>query len=98
MKTGEWSFEVFWKEAIKQIQDEISEQEYLMWFRNMEYLSSGDSQIEVGVPSSFYKDQVTQRFLPKIEAKLFELSGHKIGVVFKIQYREPNREPEIVPA
>src|SRR3972149_4169197 len=91
MKAGEWSYEVFWKEALVQIQEEISEQEFLMWFRNMEYLASNDSQIDIGVPSTFYKDQVSQRYLRRIEAKLFELSGHKIALTFKIQQKEPEK-------
>jgi chromosomal replication initiator protein len=95
MKTGEWDYEVFWKEAVSQIQEEISEQEFLMWFRNMEYLGSGDSQVLVGVPSTFYKDQMNQRYLRRIEAKLFELSGHKIAISFKIQQKEaPERRDQ----
>ncbi len=91
MKAGEWNYEVFWKEGVSQIQEEISEQEFLMWFRNMEYLASNDSQIVIGVPSTFYKDQVSQRYLRRIEAKLFELSGHKIALTFKIQQKEPEK-------
>jgi chromosomal replication initiator protein len=95
MKAGEWDYEVFWKEAVSQIQEEISEQEFLMWFRNMEYLSSSDSQVLVGVPSTFYKDQMNQRYLRRIEAKLFELSGHKIAISFKIQQKEaPERRDQ----
>ncbi len=93
MKTGEWNYEVFWKEALSQIQEEISEQEFLMWFRNMEYLGSSDSQILLGVPSTFYKDQVNQRYMRRIEAKLFELSGHKISIAFKIQQKEAAAQP-----
>ena len=91
MKAGEWNYEVFWKEGVSQIQEEISEQEFLMWIRNMEYLASNDSQIVIGVPSTFYKDQVSQRYLRRIEAKLFELSGHKIALTFKIQQKEPEK-------
>jgi len=93
MKDAEWNYEVFWKEAIKQIRDEVSEQEFLMWFRNMEYLSSSDSQIAVAVPSTFYKDQVSQRFQQRIEDKLFELSGHRIAMSFQIQQKEPPKGP-----
>ncbi len=84
MKTG-WDYEIFWKEAVKQIQDDISEQEFLMWFRYMDYLVSEDSRLVLSVPSSFYKDQVSQRYLSKIENILHELSGHKIVVSFKVQ-------------
>ncbi len=85
MKEGAWGYEVFWKEAVHQIEENVSEQEFLMWFRNMDYLSSGDSHILVSVPSSFYKDQVTQRYLPTLESKLYELSGQKLHVDFKVQ-------------
>ena len=85
MSDGESGYEVFWKEAVNQISEQISEQEFLMWFRNMDYLNSGDSQIDVAVPSSFYKDQVTQRYLPTLEGKLLELSGQKLQVMFKVQ-------------
>ena len=91
MKTGEWDYEVFWKEAIKQIQEEVSEQEFLMWFRNMQYLASNDSQIVVAVPSTFYKDQVGQRYQRLLEGKVFELSGHKIAIAFNIQQKPPEK-------
>jgi len=96
MKAGDWNYEIFWKEAMNQLQEEISEQEFLMWFRNMEYLASNDSQIVVSVPSTFYKDQVNQRYLRKIESKLFELSGHKIALVFNIQQKEAAKAAEQV--
>jgi len=98
MKTGEWDYEVFWKEAIKQIQEETSEQEFLMWFRNMQYLASNDSQIVVAVPSTFYKDQVGQRYQRLIEGKVFELSGHKIAIAFKIQQKQPDKPSPRSPA
>jgi len=85
MGSVESGYELFWKETVNQIGEEISEQEFLMWFHNMEYINSGDSQIHIAVPSSFYKDQVTQRYLQTLEGKLFELSGQKLYVAFKVQ-------------
>lgn len=80
---GNWNYEIFWKESLSQIQNEIDEQEYSMWF-NMEYQSSEESGVLVNVPSSFYRDQVIQRYLPLIEAKLKELSGMDIKVKFSV--------------
>jgi chromosomal replication initiator protein len=88
MNQDGWNYEVFWKEAINQIQQELSEQEYLMWFRNMEYVNSADSRVEVSVPSSFYRDQVRQRYQRTIEHKLHELSGHGISLEFRVDKRE----------
>ena len=81
----QWDYEVFWKETLNQIRNEISEQEYVMWFNNIEYHSSKEQEILVSVPSSFYKDQVKQRYLPFIEEKLSELSGYPLAIDFVIR-------------
>lgn len=90
MNEGLWDYSIFWKEAINQIQGEISEQEYIMWFNNMEYESSSESEIIVSVPSSFYRDQVKQRYLQQIEHTLHDLSGTKITLSFNIKKAQPS--------
>ena len=85
MAAGEWDYSVFWHEAMKQLQDEISEQEYAMWFNRMSYSHSTENQIVVSVPSSFYRDQVKQRYLDKIEEKIQELSGTGLDIDFEIR-------------
>ena len=85
METGKRSYEAFWKQAVKDLAEDISEQEFGTWFRGIEFASSGDSQITLSVPSSFIKDQISQRYLPKIEEKLATLSGQDLKVKFSIQ-------------
>ena len=85
MSEGTWDYGIFWKETIKQIREEISEQEYMMWFNNISYEGSRENEIIINVPSSFYRDQVKQRYLLRIEEKLQELSGNKIAVDFNIK-------------
>ena len=81
---GSWDYGIFWKEAMDQIRAELEEQEYAMWF-NLEYLSSSDTQILIAVPSSFYRDQVKQRYQSYIENKLHELSGKDLSIVMEIR-------------
>jgi len=88
MSTTSWDYSMFWHEAMKQLQDELSEQEYSMWFNRMEYTSSGKEQITVKVPSSFYRDQVKQRYLATIQDKLFELSGSELHLEFEVAKAE----------
>jgi chromosomal replication initiator protein len=87
MEAGKRNYEAFWNQAIKDIQSELSEQEFSTWFRDIEYSGSGDSQILLTVPSSFYKDQIAQRYLAKIEAKLLELAGQELTIKFSIHRR-----------
>lgn len=79
-----WDYFIFWKEAKDQLKNELSEQEFTMWF-NMEYDSSQESIIVLAVPSAFFKDQVKQKYQLRIEQKLFELSGQHLAVDFCIK-------------
>lgn len=93
MSAGTWDYSMFWNEAISRIKEEISEQEYSMWFENLKYLDSRDSEIRVSVPSSFYRDQVKQRYLPLISQTLRDLSGAKLSVDFLVQPSNPSARP-----
>ncbi len=88
---GETGYGIFWTEAMSQLDEELTEQEYGMWFNRMDYVRSDDSHIVVAVPSSFYRDQVKQRYLPVIEEKLFELSGTKLTIEFEIRKFEGSK-------
>ena len=91
MESGKRSYESFWKQALKDIAEDISDQEFSTWFRGIEYAGSGESQITLSVPSSFIKDQISQRYLPRIEEKLAELVGQELAVKFSIQKRSSSR-------
>lgn len=78
-----WDYEIFWKEAMNQIQQELEEQEFVMWF-NLQYVRSEENTIVIGVPSSFYRDQVKIRYQSFIEGKLHDLSGQNIAIQFEV--------------
>lgn len=89
MSSGTWDdYITFWEETLNQIRSSISEQEFFMWFNNIQYNSSEESKIILSVPSSFYKDQVRQRYLSLIENTLYELSGNKITIDFIVKKNE----------
>ncbi|MCF7916006.1 MAG: chromosomal replication initiator protein DnaA [Spirochaetaceae bacterium] len=87
--TQQWDYSVFWQEALNQVRAHISEQEYVMWFRNIQYYASRQNEIILAVPSSFYRDQVKQRYLKIIQDTLFDLSGMSIQVSFEIVKLQP---------
>jgi len=85
---------VFWDEALKHIEQNVSEQEFVMWFQQIRYAHSEEQTITVSVPSSFYRDQVKQRYLDLIEEKLHELSGRSFQINFEIQRAEIVSPPQ----
>ncbi len=98
-----WDYEVFWNEAVTHLRSEISEQEYQTWFSGMSYAGADDSQVQLNVPSSFYRDQVDQRYRTKLEESLFDLSGQHLRITFEIRRTNgaaavpPPAEPQILP-
>lgn len=91
-----WDYSVFWHEAMKQIHQEISEQEWAMWF-NIEYESSEENSVIVSVPSSFYKDQVSQRSQSRIETKIQEISGLPLHLEFIVKKRDAHVKDRAIP-
>lgn len=78
-------YRIFWEETVKQLKDEIGEQEISMWFSRIVYERASDTTIVLSVPSGFYRDNVRQRYELLIEKKLLELLGSRISIEFEIK-------------
>lgn len=89
MSDGNVDYRIFWDEAINQIKETISEQEYQLWFSRLEYLRSQNDSLFISVPSSFYRDQVKSRYLGLIETKLRELFGASFKIEFEVKPLDP---------
>jgi chromosomal replication initiator protein len=94
---AEWDYEVFWQEALKQIRHKLGEQEFCVWFNNLDYVKSGENNVSVAVPSSFYRDQVKMRYQNHIESTLKDLTGKDLSIIFEVIPRkiaDSNRDRE----
>jgi chromosomal replication initiator protein len=81
---AEWDYEVFWKETLKQIRQELGEQEFCIWFNNLDYIKADETSVFISVPSSFYRDQVRVRYQNQIESTLKDLTGKDLAVLFEV--------------
>lgn len=95
MNKSIWDYSIFWKETLNQLRSVLSEQEFLMWFDNIRYTESKEKTIILSVPSSFYRDQVKDRYLSKVENILQNLSGSKIVIEFIINNSPPQVKKDI---
>jgi chromosomal replication initiator protein len=89
---AEWDYKVFWEETLNLIRNEKNEQEFAMWF-NLEYMRATEKEITVAVPSTFYRDQVKQRYQNYIETKIKGLTGKDISLAFEIKLRNHTASP-----
>ena len=79
-----WDYEVFWAEALHQLQGQVTAQEFETWLRKLRYVRSAKATVVIGVPSSFYRTQVEGRYQRRVEQTLRELSGQSIRVDFAV--------------
>ncbi len=96
MNKVEWDYEPFWSEAVAQIRNHLSDQEYSMWFASIFYESSDNQTIVLSVPSAFYRDQICKRYYQYIKQLLDELTGcdMKIEFMIKSQSQKTNSDKE----
>jgi chromosomal replication initiator protein len=79
-----WDYAVFWQEMMSQIHEELGETVFDRWFKQMEYQKSAENTVTVLVPSAFYRDQIKARYQTVIEAKLYNIAGKHILILFEI--------------
>ena len=80
--TENWDWSSFWIETLNQLKDTITEQEWVMWLSSLEYVSGTEESITISVPSSFYKDQVSQRYGNSISETLENICGRSFNLEF----------------
>ncbi|MDR2417801.1 MAG: chromosomal replication initiator protein DnaA [Treponema sp.] len=88
-------YQMYWQEAMRQIREEVGENEFAFWFSQMEYMGATDTEIGLGFPSSFYRDMVKSRYKTRIENKLKTITGKAVSLSFEIMTRPPARTPPV---
>jgi chromosomal replication initiator protein len=86
-------YQMYWQEAMRQIREEVGENEFAFWFSQMEYMGATDTEIGLGFPSSFYRDMVKSRYKTRIENKLKTITGKAVSLSFEIMINPPARTP-----
>ncbi len=79
-----WDWSGFWSETLNQFRNRITEQEWVMWFSNLEYISGNENTINIAVPSSFYKDQISQRYGKELGQTIEEICGNELSIIFEV--------------
>jgi chromosomal replication initiator protein len=83
-----WDWSDFWTETLNQMRQNITEQEWVMWFSSLNYSSGTEKSMEIAVPSSFYKDQISQRYGTLISQTVENITGRHLNIQFEISTKE----------
>ena len=74
--------EQLWKQAQKFIADNISKQQFTAWFGSVSSLSFENGELRLCVPSSYYAEQLDERFLPVLEAAIKKVYGSNVALIY----------------
>jgi chromosomal replication initiator protein len=88
---ADWGYELFWKETLNQMLEELGEQEFNRWFTLVEYRGAVENSITLGVPSTFYREEVKRRYKSSIEEKLKQIADKDISLLFEIIEIKPQK-------
>lgn len=86
-------YKPFWDQTLITIKQTISPEEYNMWFVPVSYASTENNKITLNVPSEFFRDQITDKYLKLIENTFEDLAGKKISFSFVIN-KKNNEEKD----
>lgn len=74
-----------WKNALAEIEQQISTANFSTWFQNTSLLSTEDGEIKIGVKNSFYVKQLRNRYLDLIKTALENNNITVNNIDFEVQ-------------
>ena len=74
-----------WKNALAEIEQQISAANFSTWFQDTSLISTNDGQIRIGVKNSFYVKQLRNRYLDLIKTALENNNITVNNIDFEVQ-------------
>lgn len=86
--------EILWEKSSKIIKERISRQNFETWICPIKIVSLKGGEVNLSVPNKFFKDWLTENYLPVIVNSLSQVIGIKANINFIIRSDKGNIAPE----
>ena len=87
-----------WENALAEIEQQISSDNFSTWFQDTALISTEDGHIIIGVKNSFFTKQLRTKFLDVITSALKKNSVNVVDVDFQVQNSKTKIRPrEVIP-
>ncbi|MBD3330025.1 chromosomal replication initiator protein DnaA [Candidatus Peregrinibacteria bacterium] len=74
----------FWLNALKRLQPTIKKAHFITWFQNTSVIDKKENKLIIGVPTSFAKDWIVNKYTVKIEQAVKELDPTVSEIEFEV--------------
>ncbi|MDD5169489.1 MAG: chromosomal replication initiator protein DnaA, partial [Syntrophales bacterium] len=78
--------ETIWKDTVKIIKENVSQQNFETWIKPIRILASEDEKIRLAVPNRFFKDWVTDNYTAIIRDSLSTVAGKHYSITFEVSH------------
>ena len=83
-----WNYKDFWDESLSQFKKELGDEEFNIWFSKLEYIRAEEAEIFVSVPTPFFSELFSPKYLSRITGKINELTGKSLKITIEVQKKE----------
>jgi chromosomal replication initiator protein len=81
---ADFNYKFLWDESLIQLQKELGDEEYGIWFSKIEYLKAEENVICASAPSAFFLEIFTPKYLPRLTEKIGKLAGKNLTIAIEV--------------
>jgi len=85
---ADWNYKTYWDESLSQFKKELENEEFGVWFSQLEYSRAEETVIFASAPSSFFLKIFNPKYLPQLESKIRQLSGKNLTIALEVQKKD----------
>ena len=82
---ADWNYSSFWDESLSQFKNELGEEEFGIWFSDLEYIRAEETVIYASAPSNFFLGMFVPKYMAVLESKIRELSGKNLTLTMEVK-------------
>jgi len=85
---ADWNYKTHWDESLSQLKKELGDEEFGVWFSQLEYSKAEETVIFASAPSTFFLKIFNPKYLSRLESKIRDLSGKNLTIVLEAQKKD----------
>ena len=88
-----------WEQILSKVQESLSESACNKWLRPVRPLSLTEQTLTIGTPNDFYKEWISDRYIPILEDAILDATGNKLRIIVQSlnlpqkNDKTPNKSP-----
>ncbi|MDD5439430.1 MAG: DnaA N-terminal domain-containing protein, partial [Candidatus Omnitrophica bacterium] len=85
-----------WDKSLIDLKSQVSDQTFSVWFDPIKPLQLNDTSMTLGVPNEFFKEWLSERYIPLIKSSVSHAYGKSIDILFSVTKSTDSAEPTLI--